>query len=155
LLGIFFILPLFLAKGQTYGSASHTITVTVSTITNVTVTGGAVSFTITGANAVAGQNTMSATNQATSLQWGINSSTKKVTVQTNLTTQLFALKLVALNPTVGTAASQVTITHTAQDFLTNLGRSTGSCTLQYTAVALASQGTGTDSHTITFTIATQ
>ena len=155
LLGILSILPLFLGKSQTYGTASHTITVTVATITNVQVSGGAVSFTITGANAVAGQNTMSATNQATSLLWGINSSLKKITVRTNLATQLFSLELLALSPTSGTAAPQVTINNTAQDFLTNLGRTTGNCTLQYTAVALASQGTGTDSHTITFTIATQ
>jgi hypothetical protein len=65
------------------------------------------------------------------------------------------LKIVAVNPTAGNAAAEVTLTTTASDFLTNIGRSSGSCGLLYTAIALASQGTGTDSHTITFTVQAQ
>ena len=99
---------------------------------------------------------MTAVDQTTTLLWGVNSANRKVTVNTNLVSPLFALKLLALNPTSpGTAAPEVTLSTTPTDFLLNIGRSTGTCSLRYTGVALASQGTGTDTHTITFTVAAQ
>jgi hypothetical protein len=49
----------------------------------------------------------------------------------------------------------VTLSTSAQDLLLNIGRSSGSCTLLYTGIALASQGTGNDVHVITFTVAAQ
>lgn len=140
---------------QTYGSANHAITVVVNTITMVSVSSGTVSMTITGTGVLAGQDQMTATNSATSLLWGVNSSLKKITAQTNLAAPLFAMKLLAVSPTAGTAAPEITLSTIAADLLTDIGRSKGSCTLQYTGVALASQGTGTDSHTITFTVAAQ
>ncbi|MBI3579412.1 MAG: hypothetical protein HY089_08415, partial [Ignavibacteriales bacterium] len=140
-------------QAQTYGSASHTITVVVNTITMVSVSASSVSMTITGTGAIAGQDQMTVTNSSTSLLWGVNSSLKKITAQTNLGAPLFAMNLLAASPTAGTAAPEITLSATPTDLLTNIGRSLGSCTLQYTGVALASQGTGTDSHTITFTIA--
>jgi hypothetical protein len=136
-------------------SANHTVTVQVSTITALQVSSGTVNMTINGANAIAGQNTMTTTNTATNLLWGINSSLKKVTVKTSLASQKFALRVLALSPTQGTAAPEASLSTTSQDFLLNVGRSSGSCTIQYTGVALASQGTGTDAHTITFTVQTQ
>jgi hypothetical protein len=140
------------ATAQIYGSDFHTVTVTVATITNVQVSSGSVSLSITGAGAVAGQDQMTVVDQTTNLLWGVNSANRKITVRTNLGAPQFALKLVALNPTQGTAMPEVTLSTTATDFLTNIGRSTGTCTLRYTGVALASQGTGTDSHTVTFTV---
>lgn len=137
------------------GSSSHTVTVQVSTITALQVSSGVVNLNITGANVVAGQDQMTTTDQTTSLLWGINSSMKKITVQTNLAAPLFTLKVLAVNPTVGTAAGEVTLSTVANNFLLNVGRSSGSCTLRYTGIALASQGTGTDSHMITFTVQTQ
>jgi hypothetical protein len=140
------------ATAQIYGSDFHTVTVTVATITNVQVSSGSVSLSITGAGAVAGQDQMTVVNQTTSLLWGVNSANRKITARTNLGAPQFALKLVALNPTQGTAMPEVTLSTTASDFLLNIGRSSGTCTLRYTGVALASQGTGTDSHTVTFTV---
>lgn len=144
------------APAQVYGSDNHTVTVTVATITNIQVSSGSVSLTITGAGVPAGQDQMTAVDQTTTLLWGVNSANRKVTVNTNLVSPLFALKLLALNPTSpGTAAPEVTLSTTPTDFLLNIGRSTGTCSLRYTGVALASQGTGTDTHTITFTVAAQ
>lgn len=141
---------------QTYGSSSHTVTVTVATINNLAVNSGSVSLTISAADVTAGQNVMGpVVNTATSLLWGINSSLKKVTVQTNLGAPMFTLKVLAVAPTQGTASAEVTLSTTATDFLINLGRSSGTYTLQYTGTALASTGTGTDSHTVTYTIAAQ
>jgi len=144
-----------IAQAQVFGSGHHTVTVQVSPITAVAISGGSVSLAITGASAVAGQDQMSVTDQSTQLLWGINSSAKKITVKTSLAAPLFTLNLLALNPTQGTASAQVTLSTTAQDFLLNIGRSSGSATLRYTGIALASKGTGSDAHVITFTVATQ
>ena len=136
-------------------TASHTVTVQVSTIVTLQVSSGTINMTIDGSNAVAGQDVMSTTNSSTSLLWGINSSLQKVTVQTSLGSPLFTLKVLAVSPSQGTAAPEVTLSTTPVDFLLDVGRSTGSTTLQYTGIALASQGTGTDAHTITFTVQNQ
>lgn len=142
---------------QTYGTDNHTVTVQVSTITSVSVTVGSLAMTITGAGVPAGQDQMTVVNTASTLRWGINSSTRKITARSNLTAgaQNFTLRLLAVSPTQGTAAPEVTLTTTARDLMLNVGRSLGTSTLQYTGVALASEGTGTDSHTITFTVTNQ
>jgi hypothetical protein len=144
-----------LAHGQTYGSANHQVTVQVSQVTLVQVSSGSVNLSISGANAVAGQNTMTTTDQSTSLVWGTNVSQRKITAQTNLASPTFTLKLLALSPTQGTAVPEITLNTTPSDLMLNIGKSSGSCQLQYTAVALASQGTGSDAHTITLSITVQ
>jgi hypothetical protein len=136
-------------------AAHHTVTVVVQTITLLQINVGTVALNITGAGLIAGQNQMTATDQSTTLSWGTNSSLKKITVNTNLAVPIFALKVLALNPTVGTAAAQVTLSTVASDLIINIGRSSGSSSLQYTGVALASQGVGKDTHLITYTIQTQ
>ena len=137
------------------GSDFHTVTVQVSTITAVQVSSGTVNMNIAGASTVAGQDQMSIVDQSTSLLWGINSSLKKITVNTSLAAPKYTMKVLAVSPSVGTASAEVTLSTTAADFMINVGRSSGSCTLKYTGIALASQGTGSDAHTITFTIQTQ
>lgn len=137
------------------GSDNHTVTVQVSTVTVLQVSSGVVNLNITGAGMVAGQDQMMATDQSTSLLWGINSSNKKITVNTNLVNPTYTLKILAVSPTVGIAAGEVTLSTTPADFLLNVGRSSGSCQIRYTAIALASQGTGSDNHQITFTVQTQ
>ncbi|MGB2868905.1 MAG: hypothetical protein WBD36_10665 [Bacteroidota bacterium] len=143
------------AWGQVYGTANHTVTVTVATLSYLQVNLGTVNLDISGANAVAGQNSMSVTDQTSSLSWGTNSSLQKITASTSLAAPLFSLKLLAVTPTTGVAAPEVTLTTTAADLVLNVGRSKGSCTLKYTGIALASQGTGSDAHTVTFTVLAQ
>jgi hypothetical protein len=150
---LFLILSPRLIFGQT--SINHTINFTVNPVSIIQINGGTITLNITGANAIAGVDQMSsAPNESSTLIWGTNSTPRKITIRTNLTPQLFTLKAEALNPTVGTTAGEVTLSTAAYDynFITNIGTSTGSATVRYTGVALASKGTGTDSHTITFTI---
>lgn len=137
------------------GTASHTITVNVLPISLLQLNVGVVNLNITGAEAVAGVDEMMVTDQTTTLLWGTNSSLQKITVNTSLTTPLFVLKVVALNPTIGMAESEVTLSGIDQNFIYNIGKSSGGCSIKYTGVALASQGTGNDSHSITFTIVAQ
>lgn len=136
-------------------SGSHTVQVSVATITALQVSAGTVNLTISGAAVVAGQDLMMTVDQSTSLLWGVNSSNKKITVQSSLASATYTLKLEAVNPTSGTSTGPVTLSSTVQDFLLDIGRSSGSCTLSYTGEALASQGVGADTHTITFTISNQ
>lgn len=149
------ILVVTLASLSNAQTDSHTATVRVATITGVQVTSGTVNLSISGALVIAGQDLMTTSNQATSLLWGVNSSNKKVTVRTSLAAPKFTLKIEAMGPTQGVSAGQVTISTIAQDLLINIGRSSGTSVLRYTGEALASQGTGTDAHTITFTVVNQ
>ncbi|MBI4429915.1 MAG: hypothetical protein HY562_12450 [Ignavibacteriales bacterium] len=138
-----------------FGVSSHTITVQVQDITGIQVNIGSINLTISGSDAIAGQDAMTTTDQSSTLLWGINGGTKKITAQTSLGSPFFTLKVVALSPSQGTAAPEVTLSSAPQDLLLNVGKSSGSCTLQYTGIALASQGTGSDAHTITFTVQAQ
>ena len=143
------------ACAQVYGTAGHTVTVQVSVITAVQVTGGSVNLNISNANVIAGQDQMSISDQSTSLLWGTNSGARKISVSSNLAAPTFTLLLLALNPTQGTAAPEVTLNGSPRDLLLNVGRSSGSCILRYTGIALASQGTGNDVHVVTFTVLSQ
>lgn len=129
---------------------SHQITVQVNAINEVAITGGNKTLTIS--TATAGSNPNDATNSECTLAWTTNETSKKITVATNLASQNFTLKVEATSVSGGTTAGQKTITDTAQDFVTAVATTVGGCTLSYTASATAAQGTGSDVHTITYTI---
>lgn len=143
------------ASAQVYGTDIQTVGVQVSPITVLSVQGGAVTLSLSDANVTAGVDEMVVQDQATRLLWGTNSSGRKITAQSSLATPQFTLRLAAVNPTRGTSAAEMALDATARDLLLNIGRSQGSCTLRYTGTALASQGAGTDVHSITFTVTTQ
>jgi hypothetical protein len=138
-----------------YGNASHLVTVVVNPISVLQVVGGGVNLNVSSANAVAGQDQMTVTSSSTQLLWGTNSSTQKITIGSNNAAPMFTLKAEALSPSQGLSIGEVTISNVAVDLLLNVGRSSGSSSIRYTGIALASQGTGSDAHTITFTIAAQ
>jgi hypothetical protein len=142
-------------QAQTYGTANHLVTVDVNGISVLQVVGGGVNLNISASNAVAGQDQMSVVNTATQIVWGTNWSAQKITAVSDNAAPVFTLKLRALSPTMGTPAGQITVSATAADLLLNIGRSSGSSVLEYTGIALASQGTGSDAHTITFTVQAQ
>jgi len=112
-------------------------------------------MTITGSQLIAGQDQITITDQSTTILWGTNSSLKKITVNTRLAAPLFVTKVLAVNPTTGTAASESILSTVDRDLILNIGRSSGSSTVRYTGIALASQGTGKDIHSLTFTIQSQ
>lgn len=132
-------------------TANHTVTVTVNTINELSITGG--NFTLTISAATAGSNPTDATdNTTTDLNWTTNVASKKITVATSLAAPTFTLKVVAQTVTGGTAAAEVTLSTTAADFVTGVATTTGTCDLSYTAQATAAQGTGSDAHVVTFTL---
>ena len=80
----------------------------------------------------------------------------KVTVETNLGSPSFILKTEAINATGGTSAGEIVLSTTAQDFLTDVVLTVNrSCDISYTSIALASDGTGSDAHRVTYTIVAQ
>lgn len=131
-------------------TASHTVTVQVSAINELALTGGNITLTIS--TATAGQQPNDATNTACHLNWTTNETPRKITVATSLASPVFTLRVLAQSVSGGTAAPQVTLTNTAADFVTGISRTVGTCTLGYTASATAAQGTGSDVHTVTYTL---
>jgi hypothetical protein len=131
-------------------TATQSVTVTVSSIDEVAVTGGAVTLTIN--SATAGSEPDAASDSTTGLAWTTNDAGQKITVETDLASPTFTLQVLATGVTGGSAALEQTVSHTAADFITGMSAQTGGCTLQYDASASAAQGTGSDGHTITFTM---
>ncbi|MBD3336070.1 MAG: hypothetical protein GF355_11200 [Candidatus Eisenbacteria bacterium] len=130
---------------------SHTVTVNVSAINEVGITGGNITLTID--SATPGSEPNDASDATTcDLDWTTNEASKKITVATDLASPNFTLKVEAANVTGGTSAGQVTLSTTAQDFVTGISTTTGTCDLSYTASATAADGTGSDTHTVTYTI---
>ncbi len=139
--------------GTAFGasSASHDVTVTVSAINEVAISGGNLTLTISAATA--GSDPDPATDSTTcDLSWTTNESTKKITVAAGAAISGATLKVTAANVSGGTAAGQVTLSTTAQDFVTGISTTTGTCDLSYEASATAADGTSSNTHTITYTI---
>lgn len=129
----------------------HQVTVQVNAINEVAVEGGDITLVIN--SATAGQDPdQTVDNTSCDLKWTTNEASKKITVQSSLGSPTFTLKVVAQNVAGGMAAAEVTLGTTASDFVTSVSTTTGSCDLQYTASATASAGTGSDVHTVTYTI---
>jgi len=132
--------------------ASHQVTVQVNAINEIAIVGANITLTIN--SATAGQEPNDAGNDYTcDLLWTTNESSKKITVETDLGSPTYTLKVVAQNVTGGTAAAEVTLSTTGtNDFISGISQTIGSCDLKYTASATASQETGSETHTITYTL---
>jgi len=132
---------------------NHTVTVTVAAVNEVAITGGNITLTIN--SAVAGSDLTDATDGTCTLAWTTNEASKKVTVETTTSAaQLFGLTVEATGVIGGTSGGVITLTDgaAASDFVTGISTTTGDCTLDYTASATAADGTGTDTHTVVYTI---
>lgn len=129
---------------------SHLVTVTVSAINEISATG---TLTLTIDSATAGSDPDSEEDGTTcDLAWTTNEASKKITVESSLASQSFTLQVVATGISGGTAASVVTLSDTAANFVTAVATTIGGCDLTYTASATAAQGIGSDEHTILYTI---
>lgn len=148
------VVTVFVGLAGVAGAASsdnHTVTVQVNAVNEIGLSGGNITLTVD--TAVPGSDLTGPTDNTTcDLAWTTNQASKKVTVQTDQAAPSFTLKVAAQNVSGGTAAAEVTLSTTAQDFVTGISQTVGSCDLAYTASATAAQGTGSDVHTITYTI---
>ena len=140
-------------------SDSHQVTITVSTINEIDVAGGdtpepAVTLEID--TAVAGEEpTDSAPDTSTTLKWTTNAASKKITVQINLAYPAVTLTVEAIGSTAGTpVVGVVTLSAVASNFITGMGKTKGSCTLQYIASATVAADPSNYVYTVTYTITT-
>jgi hypothetical protein len=129
---------------------------------NVAILNGSVDLIVSSASA--GSEPDQDIDQTTQLQWDNwpNSATiKKITVQSNLASPQFTLSVQAINisPADGSSAGEITVSSSAADFINSIpakdSPDNASCDLRYKATALAAEGTGVDTHTITYTIVDQ
>jgi len=132
---------------------------------SVKITGGDVTLTIS--TATAGQEPDPVTDVATGLRYYAAAPKHTITVKTSLSSQNFTLTVEAINIVTGgdggasggTAQGVVTLSTTPQVFIIDIKKGTSevphTCTLKYTASVTVSQGTGSDVHTITYTIVKQ
>lgn len=130
-------------------SDSHTVTVQVDAINEIAVAGD---VTLTIDSAVAGSEPIAATDSTATLAWTTNEVSRKITVATDLATPVYALTVDATGVAGGTTAGVVTLSTTAQDFVTAISETTGNATLAYSATATAADGTGNEVNTVTYTI---
>ena len=147
------ILFLFIGIGLTSASDTdnHTVTVQVQSINELAVSGGNVTLTIN--SATAGSDPDNDDDVSTcDLLWTTNDASKKIVAKTSLAAPTFTLKAVAESVSGGSAAAEVTLNTTDQDFVTGVATTVGNCDIRYTASATAAEGTGSDVHTITYTI---
>lgn len=127
---------------------------------SLSLSSGSVSLVIN--STVAGSEPDPDEDPSTSLDWSVQSGSNKVTVSTSSVGQQFSPTVEAINVVAGTSTGTVTLTDgmAETDFVVNIdgsspGKVEGSCDLRYRGTATASQGTGTDSHTVTFTLTSQ
>jgi len=130
-------------------SASHTVTLTVAAVDDVTITGGNVTLLI---NSGTGGVLDDATDSSTSLDWGTNQTNRRITVQSSLNSAYTLTVAASAISGQGTAPGTVTLSTTAEDFVTGINAGFGECTLLYTGSADFTDGTGTEVHTVTYTI---
>ena len=128
---------------------------------DIAILNGDVSLNIT--TATAGQQPVSDMDETGQLEWTTleTDAIKKITAQTSLGAPSFELKLTAINVSSGdgTSAGEITLSTTpsnlVEDIRAGILVTPGSCTLRYRASATAGGGSGTDNHTVTFTIMDQ
>jgi hypothetical protein len=127
----------------------------------ISITGNPV-LTIT--TALPGQEPTSVTDATSTLSYRRQTVVTKITVSTSCPGQRFTLKVLAINISGGTAATEVTLSDgmVATDFVTGIPRTGAlnkSCNPRYTASATFEQGNsaelGSDIHTVTYTLLAQ
>jgi hypothetical protein len=121
----------------------------------ITILGGAQTLNVT--TAVAGADPTPVINTSSRLRYRAQAKVCRITVQTSCPSQKFTLTVLATGVVRGVAAPAVTLQNgvAATNFITSIPTGwsgTTTITLRYTASPLFSQGTGTDTHTVTYTI---
>ena len=138
------------ASALANGTASHTVTVIVQPINEVSLEGGDLTLTID--TAEAGNEPEAAIEGQARLLWTTNQYDRKITVATDRNTSNFELMLEAVDVSGGTSTGAVRLASTPQDLIVGISTTVGSADLLYTATAGAADGIGREVHTVSFTI---
>lgn len=153
ILGLTVAALIFALAIPTLAANSHDVTVTISAINEISVT-GAPSLTVS--TATAGSDLDDDVDLVScDLSWTTNAANKKITVATTAAPSV-TLKVVAVTPTAGSAAAEVTLSTTATAFITAIGKTFGTSDITYTLAASVTDAIVTnETITVTYTIAAE
>ncbi len=149
-LGILTAIPAF---GQD-ASTNQTLTLQVFESNRIDISQRAVTMVINQASLETGS-PVEAVNEDGNLTWITNGDNKKITVASNNSAPRFLVKVHALDITgsTGIAAPEITLNdNTTRDLVMGVTRSYGKCKIRFVASAKVSDGIGTETHVITYTI---
>lgn len=135
-------------------STTQTLTLQVAETNRIDVSQRSLTMVINQASLETG-NPVEATNDDGNLIWITNGENKKITVATNNASPRFLVRVQALDITgsTGVAAPEITLKdNTTRDLVMGITRCWGKCKIRFMASAKISDGVGTETHIITYTI---
>ncbi len=139
--------------GSVMAQSSHNVTISVSAISVMEMTGGT-DLTITiNACSDPGSQPDPVQNTDRGLEWTTNETSKKITVAADAAYSTYSLAVVATGVSGGSPEASVDLDDTdTHDFVTSVAETVGACTIQYTASATAGAGDGSEMHQVTYTL---
>jgi len=137
---------------------AHTVTAQASPITEIAISGGDVSLVV---EMLAPQTDPTpVANAGAGLRWTVNVTSKRISVASDKPDSCFGLMVEATDVTGGTPAGPVVLSgrgraSEARTVVENVSRTTGFCTLTYTAWLERPRSPGTETQVVAYTITDQ
>lgn len=151
---LFIIFPVYLFAAS--NSCSHTVSIRIIPVDNLELQGGHVDFTFYSNRNTNNQNQAVQTDNSCRLKWRILSNERKITVETDNTNSDFELYVRADRVSKGQPAGEVLLNSGgARDFIRGVGRSKGSCELNYKAIAQLGPFEQSVTHHVIYTIVSE
>jgi len=135
-------------------STEQTLTLQVLEINKIGINKNAMTLVIDQASLETGA-PLPAVNEESMLVWITNGENKKITVASNNPTPRFLVEMVALEvpSSAGTPTPEIVLSdNTTKDLVVGISKASGKCRIKLTASAKISDGVGTETHIITYTI---
>jgi hypothetical protein len=135
-------------------TSTQVVTLRVMELNKIDLVGGPLTLQINSINDNAGQPNP-AIDASTKLLWTSNGDARKIAVGSDMTSPRFILKIKAEKSGSGAGIAQPEVTlsdNSPHDLILGVQRSAGSCNLRFKALASVEEGTGSESHLITYTI---
>ncbi len=135
-------------------STRQIVTLRVMELNKLKLVGGPLTLRVAGVDANAVQPNPES-DASTTLYWTSNGDTRKIAVASDITSPKFVLKIEAEKTGKGNWMAEPAVTlsdNMPHDLVVGVERSSGSCTLKFTALANVEAGVGSEQHLITYTI---
>jgi hypothetical protein len=135
-------------------TSTQVVTLRVMELNTIDLVGGPLTLQINSINDNAAQPNPSI-DATTKLLWTSNGDARKIAVGSDVASPRFVLKIEAEKSGSGPGIAQPEVTlsdNSPHDLILGVERSAGSCKLKFTAMAAVEEGSGSESHLITYTI---
>ena len=135
-------------------ASTQVVTLRVMELNTIGLVGGPLTLQINSINDNAAQPNP-AIDASTKLLWTSNGDARKIAVGSDNASPRFILKIEAEKSSSGAGIAQPEVTlsdNSPHDLILGVERSAGSCKLKFTAMAAVEEGSGSESHLITYTI---